>query len=57
MSQFDWAIGKKKKRLKLHSLPQNRRFYGETEGLPPWPTYIGEQGRTLGKTYLIYKFT
>ncbi len=43
---------KKKKRLKLvWRLPQNRRFYGKMECLPLWPTYIGEKGRTLGKTY------
>jgi hypothetical protein len=29
---------------------QNRRFYGKMECLPLWPTYIGEKGRTLGKT-------
>jgi hypothetical protein len=31
--------------------PQNRRFYGKMEYIPLWPTYIGEKGRTLGKTY------
>jgi hypothetical protein len=31
--------------------PQNRRLYGEIECLPLWPTYLGEKGRTLGKTY------
>jgi hypothetical protein len=31
--------------------PQNRRFYGKMKCLPLWPTYIGEKGRTLGKTY------
>jgi hypothetical protein len=31
--------------------PQNRRFYGKMECLPLWPTYIGEKGKTLGKTY------
>jgi hypothetical protein len=30
---------------------QNRRFYGKMEYLPLGPTYIGENGRTLGKTY------
>ncbi len=34
MSQFDWPIAKKK-RLKLWRLPQNRRFYGKMECLPP----------------------
>ncbi len=42
---------KKKKKLKLWRLPQNRRFHGKMECLPLWPTYIGEKGRTLGKTY------
>jgi hypothetical protein len=31
--------------------PQNKCFYGYMECLPLWPTYIGEKGRTLGKTY------
>ncbi len=31
--------------------PQNRRFYGKMKCLSLWPTYIGEKGRTLGKTY------
>ncbi len=31
--------------------PQNKRFYGKMEYLPLWPNYIGEKGRTLGKTY------
>jgi hypothetical protein len=31
--------------------PHNRRFYGKMKCLPLWPTYIGEKGRTLGKTY------
>jgi hypothetical protein len=30
--------------------PKNRRFYGKI-CLPLWPTYMGEKGRTLGKTY------
>jgi hypothetical protein len=30
--------------------PPNRRFYGKMECLPRSPTYIGEKGRTLGKT-------
>ncbi len=40
-------------RLKLMEAPQNRRFYLKMECLPLWPTYIGEKGRTLGKTYEI----
>jgi len=31
--------------------PQNRRLYGKVMCLPLWPTYIGEKGRILGKTY------
>jgi hypothetical protein len=31
--------------------PQNKRLYGKIECLPLWPTYLGEKGRTLGKTY------
>jgi hypothetical protein len=31
--------------------PKNRRNYGKMEHLPFWPTYMGEKGRTLGKTY------
>jgi hypothetical protein len=31
--------------------PKNKRFYGNIECLPLWPTYLGEKGRTLGKTY------
>jgi hypothetical protein len=46
MSQFDWPITKKR----LYEAPQNGRFYGKMECLPLWPTYIGEKGRTLGKT-------
>jgi hypothetical protein len=49
MSQFDWPITKKKE-LKLLRLPQNGRFYGKMECLSLWPSYIGEKGRSLGKT-------
>jgi hypothetical protein len=31
--------------------PQSRRFYGKLKCHPLWPSYIGEKGRTLGKTY------
>jgi hypothetical protein len=51
MVQFDWPITKKN--LKLWKLPKNRRFYGKMNCLPLWPTYIGEKGRTLDKTYWI----
>jgi hypothetical protein len=45
----DWPITKKK--VQTMEPPQNRRFYGKIEFLPIWPTYLGEKGRTLGKTY------
>jgi hypothetical protein len=32
-------------------LPQNRRLYGKMECFSLWLSYIGEKGRTLGKTY------
>jgi hypothetical protein len=55
MSQFDWPITKKKKKkqkkVETMEAPQNRKFYGKMECLPLWPTYLGEKGRTLGKTY------
>ncbi len=48
MSQFDWPITQKK--VGTMEAPQNRRFYGKMECLPPFgPTYIGQKGRTLGK--------
>jgi len=42
-----------KKKFETMEAPQNRRSYGTMECLPLWPTYIGEKGRTLGKTYRI----
>jgi len=48
MSQFDWPIAKE---VETVEAPQNRRFCGTMETLSLWPTYIGEKGRTLGKTY------
>jgi hypothetical protein len=30
---------------------QNKRFFGNLECQLLWPKYIGEKGRTLGKTY------
>ncbi len=44
---------KKKKKSWNYEAYQNRRFYGKMKCLPLWPTYIGEKGRTLGKTYWI----
>jgi len=51
MRQFDWPMQKK---VETMEDPQTSRFYGKTEChplWPTWPTYIGEKGRTLGKTY------
>ncbi len=48
MGQFDWPIVKK---IETMEAPQIRRLYGEMECVPLWPTYLGEKGRTLGKTY------
>jgi hypothetical protein len=50
MSQFDWPIAKKHK-VETTEAPQNRRFCRKMECLSLWPSYIGEKGRTLGKTY------
>jgi hypothetical protein len=49
MSQFDWPIAKKK--IETMEASHNRNFCGTMECLLLWPTYIGEKGRTLGKTY------
>jgi len=54
-----WEQGRKTKNASPPPTPkvetmeasQNRRFYGKMECLSLWPTYIGEKGRTLGKTY------
>jgi hypothetical protein len=43
------------KEVKTSDAPQNRRFYGKMKCLPLWPTYIGEKGRTLGKTLYLVK--
>jgi hypothetical protein len=48
MNQCDWPILKK---IEIVKPPQNRIFYGKMECLPFQPTYIGEKGRPLGKTY------
>jgi hypothetical protein len=39
---------KKVQTIKTH---KNRRLHGKMKCLPLWPSYIGEKGRTLGKTY------
>jgi len=43
-------IGPWQKKVETMEAPQIRRFYEKMECLPFWPTYIGEKGRTLGKT-------
>jgi hypothetical protein len=40
-----------KKTVETIEAPQNRRSYGKMKSLPLRPTYIGEKGRTLGKTF------
>jgi len=44
-------LAHRKKKVETTKAPQNKRFYGKMECLTLWPTYIGEKGRTLGKTY------
>jgi len=44
-------IGPSQEKVESMEGPQDRRFYVKIECLPLWPTYIGEKGRTLGKTY------
>jgi len=39
------------KKVESMEVSQSRRFYRKMQCLPLWPTYIGEKGRTLGKTY------
>jgi len=47
MGHFDWPIATKK--LKLGRLPK-MQFLCESRVSPLWLTYMGEKGRTLGKT-------
>jgi hypothetical protein len=42
-----------KKKLELRRLPKIEDSMERWRCLPLWPTYIGEKGRTLGKTYRI----
>jgi hypothetical protein len=44
-------IGPSQKIVEIIEAPQIRRFYGKMECFSLGPTYIGEKGRTLGKTY------
>jgi hypothetical protein len=48
MDQFDWPITK---RSCNYVGSKNRSLCGKMNCIPLWPTYIGEKGRTLGKTY------
>jgi len=49
------AYHKPKKKVETIEARQNRRFDGKMGSLALWPTYIGEKGRTLGKTLHIVK--
>jgi hypothetical protein len=44
---LQWAT----KKVESMGVSQSRRFYRKMKCLPLWPNYIGEKGRTLGKTY------
>jgi len=37
-----------KKEVEIMEAPQYRRFYGNVECLPLWPTYIGEKEKLMG---------
>jgi hypothetical protein len=52
MSYFDWPIAKKKVET-MEAPPKIEDSIERLKCLPLWPTYIGEKGRTLGKTYRI----
>jgi len=41
------------KKVETKEAPQNGRFHAKMECLSLWPAYMGEKGRTLGKTYVI----
>jgi hypothetical protein len=47
MSQFDWPIAKKK-RVETHKIEDSMERWSAPS---LWPRYVGEKGRTLGKTY------
>ncbi len=44
-------MGPSQKTVETIETPQNTRSYGKMESFPLRPTYIGEKGSTLGKTY------
>jgi hypothetical protein len=44
-------IGLSQKKVEIMEASQCRKFYGKKKCLALWPRYIGEKGRTLGKTY------
>jgi hypothetical protein len=51
-SQFANLIHPLQREAKIMKTPQNKRFHVNLKKcLSLWPTYIGEKGRTLGKTY------
>jgi len=39
-----------KKKVEIWRLPKIENFMERWNASPLWPTYIGEKGRTLGKT-------
>jgi hypothetical protein len=44
MSQFDWPIAKKKRKVETMVAPHNRRLCGKKNGASSlWLTYIGEK--------------
>jgi hypothetical protein len=43
----------KEKKVEIMEAPQSKRFHGRMKFFTLWPTYIGEKGRILGKTYWI----
>jgi hypothetical protein len=40
-----------RKKVEIMEAPRSGKFYGKVGCLRLWPSYIGEKGRTLGKTY------
>jgi hypothetical protein len=52
MSQFDWPIAKKNI-VETIEATQNGIFHAKMECFSLWPAYMGEKGRTLGKTCVI----
>jgi hypothetical protein len=40
-----------KKNIEAIEGPKNKTFYEEVKCLSLWPNYIGDKGKTMGKTY------